>query len=336
MKKIAINGFGRIGRLTLRELLTKKDVEVVAINDLTDAHTLAYLFKYDSNQGRFDGEVSYEGKNTLIVNGKSIKLFSERDPANLPWKDLEVDVVAECTGVFRDAESAGKHLEAGAKRVIISAPAKGNVKTVVMGVNEDTITDEDKIISNASCTTNCLAPIAMILDREFGIQKGYINTIHAYTADQNLVDAPHSDLRRARAAAQSIIPTTTGAAVAVGLVLPNLKGKLDGMATRVPVAAGSLTDLVVILNKEVTAQEVNAVIKNSAEGNLKGIVEYTEDPIVSCDIIGNRNSSIFDSAITSANGNLVKVVAWYDNEYGYASRTADLVAMVEVSATVNV
>lgn len=336
MKKIAINGFGRIGRLTLRELLTKKNLEVVAINDLTDAHTLAHLFKYDSTQGRFDGEVSYEGTHTLIVNGKSIKLFAEPDPANLPWKELGVDVVAECTGAFRDAESAGKHLEAGAKRVIISAPAKGNVKTVVIGVNEDTITDEDKIISNASCTTNCLAPIAMILDREFGIQKGYINTIHAYTADQNLMDAPHTDLRRARAAAQSIIPTTTGAASAVGLVLPNLKGKLDGMATRVPVAAGSLTDLVVVLNKDVTVEEVNAKIKEAAEGNLKGIIEYTEDPIVSCDIIGNRHSSIFDSSITSAKGNLVKVVAWYDNEYGYASRTADLVAMVEVSATVNV
>ena len=334
MKKVAINGFGRIGRLTLRELLTKKNVEVVAINDLTDAHTLAHLFKYDSNQGRFDGEVSYEGTHTLIVNGKSIKLFTERDPANLPWKELGVDVVAECTGVFRDAESAGKHLTAGAKRVIISAPAKGNIRTVVIGVNEDTITDEDKIISNASCTTNCLAPIAMILDKEFGIQKGYINTIHAYTADQNLMDAPHSDLRRARAAAQSIIPTSTGAASAVGLVLPNLKGKLAGMATRVPVAVGSLTDLVVILNRDVTAQEVNEAIKKAAEGSLKGIVEYTEDPIVSCDIIGNRNSSIFDSEITSANGNLVKVVAWYDNEYGYASRTADLVAMVEVSATV--
>lgn len=328
MKKIAINGFGRIGRLTFRELLTKSNVEVVAINDLTDAHTLAHLLKYDSNQGRFDGEVSYEGKNSLIVNGKSIKLFAERDPENLPWKELGIDVVAECTGIFRSAESAGKHLKAGAKRVIISAPADKDVKTVVIGVNEDTITNADKIISNASCTTNCLAPIAMILDEEFGIKQGFINTIHAYTADQNLQDAPHRDLRRARAAAQSIIPTSTGAASAVGLVLPNLKGKLDGMATRVPVSAGSMTDLVAVLNREVTAEEINAAIKKAANGKLKGIVEYTEDPIVSIDIVGSRYSSIFDSDLTIADGTMIKVVAWYDNEYGYSSRTAELVAMV--------
>lgn len=328
MKNIAINGFGRIGRLTFRELLNQDNVNVVAINDLTDAHTLAHLLKYDSNQGRFNGDVRSEGKDSLVVNGKTIKLFSERDPLNLPWKELEIDVVAECTGIFTSAESAGKHLTAGAKRVIISAPAKGDVKTVVIGVNEDTITDDDKIISNASCTTNCLAPIAMILDKEFGIQKGYINTIHAYTADQNLQDAPHRDLRRARAAAKSIIPTTTGAAAAVGLVLPNLKGKLDGIATRVPVATGSMTDLVAILDKDVTAEEINAAIKKASEGKLKGIVEYTEDPIVSVDIVGSRYSSIFDSSITSANGNLIKVVAWYDNEYGYSSRTAELVAMV--------
>lgn len=328
MKKIAINGFGRIGRLTFRELLTKSNVEVVAINDLTDARTLAHLLKYDSNQGRFDGEVSYEGKDRLIVNGKSIKLFSQRDPENLPWKELGIDVVAECTGIFRSEESAGKHLTAGAKRVVISAPADKDVKTVVIGVNEDSITDDDKIISNASCTTNCLAPIAMVLDDEFGIKQGFINTIHAYTADQNLQDAPHRDLRRARAAAQSIIPTTTGAASAVGLVLPNLKGKLDGMATRVPVAAGSMTDLVAILNREVTADEINAAMKKAANGKLKGIVEYTEDPIVSIDIVGSRYSSIFDSEITLADGNMVKVVAWYDNEYGYSARTAQLVAMV--------
>lgn len=328
MKKIAINGFGRIGRLTFRELLTKSNVEVVAINDLTDAHTLAHLLKYDSNQGRFDGEVSYEGKNSLIVNGKSIKLFAERDPEKLPWKELEIDVVAECTGIFRSAESAGKHLKAGAKRVIISAPADGDVKTVVIGVNEKTITDSDKIISNASCTTNCLAPIAMVLDEEFGIKQGFINTIHAYTADQNLQDAPHRDLRRARAAAVSIIPTTTGAASAVGLVLPNLKGKLDGVATRVPVSAGSMTDLVAVLNREVTAEEVNAAIKKAANGRLKGILEYTEDPIVSIDIVGSRYSSIFDAGITLAMGNMIKVVSWYDNEYGYSSRTAELVTMV--------
>ncbi len=328
MKKIAINGFGRIGRLTLRELLIKDNIEVVAINDLTDAKTLAHLLKYDSNQGRFDGEVSVNGEHELIVNGKTIKLFSERDPSKLPWKEMGIDVVAECTGVFRDAKGAGKHLEAGAKRVVISAPAQGDVKTVVIGVNEDTITDSDKIISNASCTTNCLAPIAMILDEEFGIQKGYINTIHAYTADQNLQDAPHSDLRRARGAAQSIIPTSTGAAVAVGLVLPGLEGKLDGMATRVPVPAGSLTDLVAVLNRDVTVDEINAAIKKAAAGKLKGIVEYSEDPIVSIDVVGSKYSSIFDSLITSANGNLIKVVAWYDNEYGYASRTAELIALI--------
>ncbi len=328
MIKVAINGFGRIGRLTFRELLDKSNVEVVAINDLTDAHTLAHLLKYDSNQGRFNGEVKSEGKDKLIVNGKSIRLYSERDPENLPWADLGVQVVAECTGIFVDADGASKHLKAGAKKVIISAPAKGNVKTVVIGVNEDTISPDDHIISNASCTTNCLAPIAMILHNTFGIVRGYINTIHAYTADQNLQDAPHRDLRRARAAASSIIPTTTGAAKAVGLVLPELDGKLDGIATRVPVPTGSMTDLVVILKREVTAEEVNAAVKKAADGKLKGILEYTEDPIVSIDVVGSRYSSIFDSQITSANGNLVKVVAWYDNEYGYSARTAELVAMI--------
>lgn len=336
MKKIAINGFGRIGRLVLRELLLKNDVEVVAINDLTDAHTLAHLFKYDSAQGRYEGDVSYEGEDKLIVNGKSFKLFAERDPGNLPWKELEVDVVVECTGVYRDAEGAGKHITAGAKKVVISAPAKGNVKTVVIGVNDDTITDDDDIISNASCTTNCLAPIVMVIDDAFGIQKGYLNTIHAYTADQRLQDAPHHDLRRARAAAQSIIPTSTGAATAVGLVLPKMKGRLDGIAARVPVITGSLTDFVMILDREVTVEEVNKVVKEAAEGKLKGILEYTEDPIVSADIIGNRHSSIFDAGITSANGNFIKVVSWYDNEYGYAARTADLAAMIEVKKTAGV
>lgn len=328
MKKIAINGFGRIGRLTFRELLTYTDVEVVAINDLTDAKTLAHLLKYDSTQGRFDGEVVV-GENAFVVNGAEIKLFSERDPANLPWKDLGVDIVVESTGVFRDQESAGKHLKAGARRVVISAPASKEVKTVVIGVNEDTITDSDKIISNASCTTNCLAPVAMVLDKEFGIEKGYINTVHAYTADQNLQDAPHKDLRRARAAAESIIPTTTGAAKAVGLVLPNLKGRLDGNATRVPVAAGSMTDLVVILKKEVSAEEINTAMKNASEERLKGVLEYMEDPIVSADIIGSRYSSIFDAGLTHANGNMAKVISWYDNEYGYSARTAQLVAMLD-------
>ena len=328
MKKIAINGFGRIGRLTFRNLLHNPDVEVVAINDLTDAKTLAHLFKYDSSQGRFDGEVSFEGKDKLVVNGKSYALFAERDPSNLPWSKLGVDVVAECTGIFTDSDGAGKHISAGARKVVISAPAKGDVKTVVIGVNDHEITDEHTIISNASCTTNCLAPVAMVLDKEFGIDRGFINTIHAYTADQRIQDAPHRDLRRARAGAFSIIPTTTGAAKAVGLVLPQLDGKLDGNATRVPTITGSMTDLVVILKKETTVKEINAAMKKAADTNLKGVLEYTEDMIVSADVIGSTYSSIFDANITSVNGNLVKVVSWYDNEYGYAARTAQLVAMV--------
>lgn len=326
MIRIAINGFGRIGRLTFRELLKKSNVEVVAINDLTDATTLAHLLKYDSSQGRFDGEVSASKEGEITVNGKAIKLYAQRNPEDLPWSDLNIDVVAECTGIFRDEPGAGKHLKAGAKRVIISAPAQGDVKTVVIGVNDDTLTSEHKIVSNASCTTNCLAPIAMLLDREFGIEKGYINTIHAYTADQNLQDAPHKDLRRARAAAVSIIPTTTGAAKSVGLVLPQLKGKLDGIATRVPTLTGSMTDFVVVLKKDVTKEQVNKVVQEAAQKELKGIVEYTEDPIVSADIVGNTHSSIFDADMTIADGNFVKVISWYDNEYGYASRTAELAA----------
>jgi len=325
MIKVAINGFGRIGRLTFRQLLKNPEIEVVAINDLTNAKTLAHLFKYDSSQGGFDGEVSYSGDDHLVIDGKTFKLFAERDPENLPWKELDVQVVAECTGIFRDKEGAGKHLKAGAQKVIISAPAKGDVKTVVIGVNDHTLTSSDLIVSNASCTTNCLAPIAMVLDNEFGIQKGYINTIHAYTADQRIQDAPHSDLRRARAGAYSIIPTTTGAAKAVGLVLPHLQGKLDGNATRVPTITGSITDLVAVLDKETTAEQINAAIKSAAETKLKGIVQYTEDPIVSADIVGNSHSSIFDSLMTSTNGNFVKIMSWYDNEFGYASRTAELV-----------
>ena len=324
--KVAINGFGRIGRLVARHLLKMNEVELVAVNDLTDAHTLAHLFKYDSSQGKYHGEVSYSGKDTLIIDGKKIKLISEKDPAKLPWAALGVEIVAECTGIFRHRDEMSKHLEAGAKKVVLSAPAKGDdVKTILLGVNDGDLTAKDTIISNASCTTNCLAPVAAVLDREFGITKGYINTIHAYTADQRLQDAPHKDLRRARAAAHSIIPTTTGAAKAVALVLPQLKGKLDGMATRVPVITGSVTDLVAILDREVTVEEINAAMKKEAEGPLKGIMEYTEDPIVSSDIIGNPHSSIFDAGITAANGNLIKVVAWYDNEYGYAARTAELV-----------
>lgn len=322
--RIAINGFGRIGRLTLRQLLLKKGIEVVAVNDLSDAKTLAHLFKYDSSQGRFDGEVE-AGENEIIVNGQSIKVIAEKDPTALPWKELKIDGVVECTGLFRDENSAGKHLEAGARVVVISAPAKGNVKTVVFGLNHKTISPTDRIISNASCTTNCLAPVAFLLNEHFGIEKGLMNTIHAYTGDQNLQDAPHKDLRRARAAALSIVPTTTGAAKTVGLVLPELAGKLDGMATRVPTITGSLTDFTVLLNREATAEEINSVMKNAAEKQFKGIMQYTEDPIVSVDVIGNTHSSIFDSLLTKTDGNMVKVIMWYDNEMGYSARTADLV-----------
>ena len=325
MIKVAINGFGRIGRVTFRALLKKDNVEVVAVNDLTDTKTLAHLLKYDSIHGRFDGTVEAKD-DAIVVNGKTIRVLAEKDPANLPWKDLGIDVVLESTGFFTDEEGAGKHLTAGAKKVIISAPAKGNIPTVVLGVNSDTLTGDEKIVSNASCTTNCLAPVAKVLHENFGIQSGYITTTHAYTSDQRLHDAPHRDLRRARAGALSIIPTSTGAAKAVGLVLPELKGKLDGIAMRVPTATGSCTDLVCVLEKDVTAEEINAAIKKAAENELKGILEYTEDPIVSVDIIGNPHSSIFDSKLTSANGRLVKVISWYDNEAGYSSRSADLIA----------
>ena len=327
MTKVAINGFGRIGRLTFKDLLKKDSIDVVAINDLTDPATLAHLLKYDSVHGRFDGTIEVSG-NTFIVNGKEIRILAERDPASLPWREMGVDIVLESTGLFRDQAGAGKHIEAGAKKVIISAPAKGNIPTVVLGVNDDILTGEETIISNASCTTNCLAPMAKVLDDNFGIEKGYITTIHAYTADQRLQDSPHSDLRRGRAAACSIVPTSTGAAKAVGLVLPHLAGKLDGLAMRVPIPDGSLTDLVCILKTEATAEEINSAMKDASEGPMKGILEYTEDPIVSIDIIGNPHSNIFDSALTSANGNLIKVIGWYDNEAGYSARTADLIEKV--------
>jgi len=327
MTKVAINGFGRIGRLSFRQLLTKDGVEICAINDLTSVETLAHLLKYDSIHGRFPGEVRVEGGH-LVVNGKTIHVSAERDPAALPWGDLGCDVVVESTGVFRDPEGAGKHLTAGARKVVISAPAKGGVKTVVLGVNDDVLTSEDTILSNASCTTNCLAPMAKVLNDSFGLEQGYITTIHAYTSDQRIQDAPHSDLRRARAAAMSMIPTTTGAAVAVGLVLPELKGKLDGVAVRVPTPTGSLTDLVATLSREVTAEEVNAAMKAAADGPMKGILEYTEDPIVSADIVGNPHSNIFDAGMTSAQGNMVKVFGWYDNEMGYSARVADLVTRI--------
>lgn len=325
--KVAINGFGRIGRLTFRALLNKPNVEVVLINDLTNPNTLAHLLRYDSVHGRFNGTVEVvEGG--LKVNGNTIKVTAEKDPKNLPHAAHSIDVVLESTGRFVDEAGAGLHLEAGAKKVIISAPAKGNIPTVVLGVNEGILTGAEKIVSNASCTTNCLAPMAKVLDDAFGIDRGYITTIHAYTADQNLQDAPHSDLRRARAAAMNIVPTSTGAAKAVGLVLPHLKGKLDGTAMRVPVADGSLTDLTVILKKEATSAEINAAMKAAANSALKGILEYSEDPLVSVDIVGNPNSCIFDAELTAVNGNLAKVVGWYDNEWGYSNRAADLIAKI--------
>lgn len=327
MKKIAINGFGRIGRMCLRGLLNNSSVEVVAINDLTDIKTLTHLFKYDSVHGKFSGTVE-AGADGLIVNGKSIRVYAQKDPSTLPWKDLNIDVVIESTGIFTDAEGAGKHIQAGAKKVVISAPATGGVKTIVLGVNDDKITSEDVILSNASCTTNCLAPMAKVLHDKFGIEKGYITTVHAYTADQRLQDAPHKDLRRARAAALSMVPTSTGAAKAVGEVLPSLKGKLDGVAVRVPTPDGSLTDLVAVLSREVTKDEVNAAIKEASESYMKGIIEYCTDPIVSIDIVGNLHSCIFDAALTSVNGNLVKVMGWYDNEAGYSQRVCDLVAQL--------
>ena len=321
--RVAINGFGRIGRLSFRRLLEKDNIEVVAINDLTDNATLAHLLKYDSVHGKFTGEVSSDNE-SITVNGQRINAYAERDPKSLPWTQLNVDVVLESTGRFVDEAGAGMHLTAGAKKVVISAPAKGNIPTVVLGVNDDSLTGSETIVSNASCTTNCLAPMAKVLDDVFGIEKGYMTTIHAYTADQNLQDGPHSDLRRARAAALSIVPTSTGAAKAVGLVLPQLKGKLDGYALRVPTPDGSLTDLTVILKRETTVEEINNAMKEASETTLKGLLEYTTDQIVSIDIVGNTHSCIFDSKLTTVNGTLAKVVGWYDNEYGYSSRVADL------------
>lgn len=323
--KVGINGFGRIGRLVFRALLDKPGVEVVKINDLTDNNMLAHLLRYDTVHGKFPGTV--EATDThLTVNGKSIEVSAERNPENLGWGDLGVDIVVESTGIFRTRESAGKHLTAGAKKVIISAPASGEVDaTVVLGVNDDVLTSDMQIISNASCTTNCLAPMAKVLDDAFGIENGYMTTIHAYTSDQNLQDAPHKDMRRARAAAVNIVPTSTGAAKAVGLVLPQLNGKLDGFATRVPIPDGSLTDLTVNLKKAATVEEINAAMKAAADGPLKGIMEFSTDPLVSSDIVGNEHSCIFDSGMTSSMGTTVKVVGWYDNEAGYSARVADLV-----------
>lgn len=321
--KLAINGFGRIGRLTFRNLFGKKDVEIVGINDLTDTKTLAHLLQYDTAHRKFEYEVSYDEKH-IIVAGQRIPVFAEREAVNLPWANLGVQTVAECTGRYRTKEKAMQHIEAGAKRVVISAPATADIKTVVMGVNDQEITADDLIISNASCTTNCLAPMAKLIEDNFGIESGFINTVHAYTSDQNLQDAPHEDLRRARAAANSIIPTSTGAAKAVGWVIPSLKGKLDGVATRVPVITGSLTDFTFVSKSDVSVEAIQKIFKEAAEGRFNGIIQYTEDPLVSSDIISSPYSCIFQGELIQVNGRLVKLIAWYDNEFGYASRMADL------------
>jgi len=328
--KIGINGFGRIGRNFFRAALAKgSDLEIVAVNDLDSPAALAHLLKYDTVGGRLDAEVSVDG-DTIVVNGKRIKVLAERDPAALPWGELGVDVVVESTGRFTKSSDARKHIEAGAKKVVISAPASGDdVATLVLGVNEGTYDSaKHDIISNASCTTNCLAPLAKVFMDEFGIERGLMTTVHAYTADQNLQDGPHSDWRRARAAAANIIPTSTGAAKALGLVIPELIGKLDGYALRVPVITGSITDLTLETTANVTVEQINAAYKKAAEGSLKGILSYTEDEIVSSDIQGDPHSSIFDAGLTKVIGNTVKVASWYDNEWGYSNRLVDITAYV--------
>ena len=328
MKRIAINGFGRIGRLAFRLLEERNDVEVVAINNTyIDLPALANLLKYDSAHGRFAGTVEVDGDN-FIVNGRAINVLGQKNPDELPWSELNVDVVIESTGKFTHSDAAALHLKSGAKKVVISAPGKGGVKTVVLGVNDEVLSDEDTIVSNASCTTNCLAPMAKVLNDSFGIKSGFITTIHAYTADQRLQDSSHRDLRRSRAAAVNMIPTTTGAAAAVGLVLPDLAGKLDGLAVRVPTVTGSVTDLTVVLDKETTKEEVNAAMKAASEGSMSGVLAYCTDPIVSSDIVGDPHSCIFDSDLTKVSGNVVKVFGWYDNEAGYATRVADLVERI--------
>lgn len=327
-KRIAINGFGRIGRLTFRNLMKNSDVEVVAINDLTDNTTLAHLLKYDTMHGRFEGTISAD-ETHITVNGQKIAALAVRNPAELPWAEMKVDVVLECTGIFLDREKAGLHLQAGAKRVVLSAPPKADdVPTFVIGANEDQIKDTDTILSNASCTTNCLVPMIMTLDKAFGVEQFFMNTIHAYTSDQNLQDGPHKDLRRARAAAMNIVPTSTGAAKAVVLVAPHLKGKIAAHSMRVPVATGSVTDVVATLKTPQTVESINAAFKAAADGHLKGILEYNTDEIVSGDIVRNTHSCIFDAPLTQVNGNTCRVVGWYDNEAGYSARLAQLTAMV--------
>jgi glyceraldehyde 3-phosphate dehydrogenase len=329
MKKVAINGFGRIGRNVFRAAVGNPAFEIVAINDLTNPKTLAHLLKYDSVHGKFPGTVE-AGEGVLIVNGKEIKVCVERDPANLPWRQLGVEIALECTGLFTDAVKASAHLKAGAKKVIISAPAKNEDVTIVLGVNEKTYDPaKHHVISNASCTTNCLAPVAKVLHDAYVIRRGLMTTVHSYTNDQRILDLPHEDLRRARAAAQSIIPTTTGAAKAVALVLPDLKGKLNGFSMRVPTPNVSVVDFVAELDKNVTAEEVNALLKSTAEGAMKGILDYTDEPLVSIDFNGNAHSSIVDGLSTMVlEGNMVKVISWYDNEWGYSNRLADLAAYI--------
>ena len=324
MKRVAINGFGRIGRLTFRNLIKDGNVEVVAINDLTDNKTLAHLLKWDTAHGPFQGTVDYNDEQ-LIVNGKAILATAIRNPEELPWAENNVDVVLECTGIFTNREQVSKHLTAGAKKVLISAPAKGSdIKTVVLGVNDEEISGTEDILSNASCTTNCLAPVVKIIHDNWGFQRGSLTTTHAYTGDQRMQDSPHKDLRRARAAAANIVPTSTGAAAAVGKVIPDVKGKMFAIAIRVPVITGSMIELNVLMDKEASKEEINAKFKEYAEGSMKGVLEYSTDPLVSSDIIGNKHSSIFDSQLTDVMGNMVKIVSWYDNEAGYSARLADL------------
>ena len=327
--KIGINGFGRIGRLVFRAGLEKDNIEFVGINDLTDAKTLAHLLKYDSTHGKFPGTVEVKDS-SIVVNGKEIKIIAEKDPAQLPWKELGAQIVVESTGVFRKKEQIIKHIEAGAEKVILTVPAKDEIDaTIVCGVNDSTITGDEKVVSNASCTTNCIAPMVKVLQDNFGIVKGLMTTIHGYTNDQRLLDFPHSDLRRARSAALSIIPTTTGAAKAVGKIIPELNGKLDGFAMRVPVPDGSIVDFVAELKKDVTKEEVNAAMKAASDGPMKGVLEYCTDPIVSTDVIGNSHSCVFDADLTAViGGNLVKVIGWYDNEWGYSVRVIDLVEKI--------
>jgi len=327
--KVAINGFGRIGRLVFKAAQDDQEIEFAAINDLTSANTLAYLLKYDSVHGRYPVPVKVEG-DYLVAGKRKVKVIAEKDPAKLPWKELGVDVVVESTGVFRKREQLENHLNQGARKVVLTVPAKDEIdNTIVLGVNDGDLKKTDKIVSNASCTTNCLAPVVKVLHDSFGIVRGFMTTIHSYTNDQRLLDLPHSDLRRARAAAVSMIPTTTGAARAVGKVIPELKGMLDGVSIRVPTSDGSIVDLVAELKQNVTADQINAAMKKAASGPMKGILEYCEDPIVSVDVIGNRHSSIFDSLSTSVmDGNFVKIFSWYDNEWGYSCRTYDLVKKI--------